>query len=115
MIFMVVGYALEDGYLLPDGKETIPFLFAPIGYTIGLVIAIKWEGVGGLINVLSVIGWHIAMGIANGDPQVGSAIDIAAIPGLLFLLLWLAFRKLSREKRAESSQQSPIPVGEDKP
>ena len=96
MIFMVAGYAIQDGYLIPADSDAVAFLFAPIGYTVGLIIALKWEGVGGSVIIASALGWHISMGIFQGDPQLGSAIDLFAVPGVIFLLLWFAFRDLSR-------------------
>ena len=55
-IVMVPAYRMEGGSLLPEGNDAIPFLFSPIGYTLGLIVALKWEGLGGLINVACVIG-----------------------------------------------------------
>ena len=101
MIFMVVGYAIQDGYLIPEGSDAVVFLFAPIGYTVGLIIALKWEGIGGSVIIASVLGWHISMGIFQGNLQLGSAIDLFAIPGVFFLFLWFAFRKLSRLGREQ--------------
>ena len=101
MVFMVAGYAYQKGSLLPEGKDIIYFLFAPIGYTLGLIIALKWEGIGGSIIICSVIGWHTAFGIVQGKPQIGSAIDLFMLPGVLFLALWYADRRLRREREAQ--------------
>ena len=106
-VFMVAGYAIQRGYLLPEGKDAITYLFSPIGYTLGLLIALKWEGVGGLVNLASVIGWHVSLSIVQGSSIASFAIYLLALPGLVFIGLWFAARKERREREARDA--SPMP------
>jgi hypothetical protein len=96
---------MEDGSLLPEGNDTIPFLFSPIGYTLGLIVALKWEGLGGLINVACVIGWQIALHAVKSDSGTGIVFYLTAIPGLVFIALWYAERRLRRQR--DTQNESP--------
>ena len=101
-VLMVPAYRMEDGSLLPEGNEAIPFLFSPIGYTLGLIVALKWEGLGGLINVACVIGWQIALYVVKSDSGTGFVFYLTAIPGLVFIALWYAERRLRRERETQN-------------
>ena len=70
-------------------KDKITFAFFPLGTIVGLVLAWKWEGVGGLITVLAMIGLLIIR------PDLLSSfyfIAIGMIPGLLFIGYWYLSR-----------------------
>ena len=101
-VLMVPAYRMEDGSMLPEGNDAIPFLFSPIGYTLGLIVALKWEGLGGLINVACVIGWQIALNVVKSDSGVGFVFYLTAIPGLVFIALWYAERRLKRERETQN-------------
>jgi len=75
----------ESGEGFRDSKEIITFLLFPIGSTIGLAIAWKWEGLGGLITIISMIGLFCLR------PELLNSfyIVIPIIPGLLFIAYWL--------------------------
>ena len=109
-VLMLPAYRIQDGSLLPEGNDAIPFLFSPIGYTIGLIVALKWEGLGGLINVACVIGWQIALSVVKSDSGSGFVFYLTAIPGLVFIALWYADRRLRREHEAHN--ESPRPVNQ---
>jgi hypothetical protein len=96
-VLMMSAYRLEDGSLLPEGNKAIPFLFSPIGYTLGLIIALKWEGLGGLINVACVLGWQIALHVVKSESGTGIVFYLTAIPGLVFIVLWYAERRSGRD------------------
>jgi hypothetical protein len=98
---MLPAYRMKDGSLLPEGNGAIPFLFSPIGYTLGLLVALKWEGLGGMINVVCVIGWQIALNVVRIDSGTGFVFYLTAIPGLIFIALWYAERRLKREREAQ--------------
>jgi hypothetical protein len=106
-VLMLPAYRIEDGSFLPEGNDAIPFLFSPIGYTLGLIVAFKWEGLGGLINVACVIGWQIALHVVESDSGTGFVFYLTAIPGLVFIALWYAERKLRRERAARNESLSP--------
>jgi hypothetical protein len=106
-VLMLPAYRMEDGSLLPEGNNAIPFLFSPIGYTLGLIVALKWEGLGGLINVACVIGWQIALHAVKSDSGTGFVFYLTAIPGLVFIALWYAEQKLKREREVQNESLRP--------
>jgi hypothetical protein len=74
-------------------KDVFQFVFFPIGLTIGLILAWKWEGLGGIIAIGSIIGFHLQMLIKNGNPDFNLFIELLAAPGILFILYWILSRK----------------------
>jgi len=91
-VLMVPAYRIEDGSLLPEGNDA----------TLGLIVALKWEGLGGLINVACVIGWQIALNVVKSDSGTGIVFYLTAIPGLIFIALWYAERRLRRERETQN-------------
>ncbi len=69
-------------------SEMISFAFFPVSVIIGLGLALKWEGMGGLITILGIIGFHTI----RPDLFPDIMIDGLAIPGLLYLIYWLLSR-----------------------
>ena len=73
--------------------ELIIFSFFPIGVTIGMIIAWKWEGFGGILTTCCLIGFHVTALIVYGKPDFVLQIELLAAPGILFVLYWLLSRK----------------------
>ena len=69
--------------------EMLSFICFPVSIMIGLAIAWKWEGLGGLITVIGIICFHII----RPDLIFNPMIDGLAFPGFLFLLYWILNRK----------------------
>jgi len=83
----------------PIGKfnsvsEMISFAFFPVSIIIGLGIAWKWEGLGGFITIVGIIGFHLI----RPDLIFNLMIDGLAIPGLFYILYWLLSKRLNNEK-----------------
>lgn len=68
--------------------ETVGLFFFPFGVCVGLIIAWKWEGLGGIIAVGSVICFHVIMLITGGSLDINPFIEGLAVPGVLFLISW---------------------------
>ena len=71
-------------------KDKITFLFFPLSTVVGLALAWKWEGLGGLITVLAMIGLLIVR------PDLLSSLYLIAlvmVPGFLFITYWYLSRK----------------------
>lgn len=89
VLYMVVGNFL-GGDIESNGfqstKEVLMFICFPITTCIGLFMAFRWEGLGGLIATLSLLG----LGILDSDVFFGSSpfFIIFSIPGVLFVLYW---------------------------
>ena len=95
MIFMVGAHIVESisGESGDTGfdstKELISFYMFPILSTVGLAIAWKWEGLGGLITILAMIVFHII----RPDLLFNPMIDGLMFPSILFLIYWFISRK----------------------
>ena len=93
VLYMVAGN-LIGGDIESSGfqstKEVLMFICFPITTCIGLFMAFRWEGLGGLIATLSLVG----LGILDSDVFLGSSpfFTIFSVPGLLFLMYWVVER-----------------------
>ena len=74
-------------------KDVLQFVFFPIGLTIGLIIAWEREGLGGIIAIAGIIGFHLQMLVTGGNPDFGLFFELLAAPGILFILYWILSRK----------------------
>lgn len=74
---------------LRNAREVITFLLFPIGTVVGLGIALRWEGLGGLIATISVIGLFILRPDLISAPWLILGI---APPGILYILYWFLSR-----------------------
>ena len=74
-------------------KDMLQFVFFPIGLTIGLILAWKWEGLGGIIAISSIIGFHLQMLVKHGNLDFSLIIELLAAPGIMFILYWILSRK----------------------
>lgn len=66
-------------------NNSISFIFFPISSIIGLAIALKWEGLGGLITTVGIIGFFILRFDLISDPFFICGITP---PGILYLVYW---------------------------
>ena len=78
-------------------RDLVLIAFIPVGTFFGMALAWRWEGLGGAISTLSVLGFYVAMFILDGDlPQEGILILLPLIiPGVLFLISWALHRQES--------------------
>ena len=87
--FMVIAHIVGEEFgTFNSSSEVIQFLFFPSGVYIGMIIAWKWEGLGGLITTISIITFHI-LGYSY---SLDFWIDGLSTPGLLFLFCFLISR-----------------------
>jgi hypothetical protein len=70
-------------------RELAGLLLFPIGVTLGLVLAWRWEFVGGLISIGSLLLFYLAMFMSDGRFPRGPFFALVAAPGLLFLVVWV--------------------------
>jgi hypothetical protein len=75
----------ESGEGIRNAKELISFLMFPISPVIGLSIAWKWEGLGGIITTAGMVGLFII----RPDLLSSLYMGIPIIPGLLYITYWL--------------------------
>jgi hypothetical protein len=101
LLIMVVPQLLN-----PQQSKTLTFgeivglFFFPLGVCVGLIIAWKWEGQGGVIAVGSVICFHVTMLITGGSLDINPFIEGLAVPGVLFLICWFLSRRRLETREA---------------
>jgi hypothetical protein len=86
LIFMVGAHVIDPESAneeMISFKDGITFFFFPACTIIGLTVAFKKEGLGGLISTIGFVG----MNIIRPDLLMTS-ITFLAIPGLLYILYW---------------------------
>ena len=76
-------------------SEMISFAFFPVSLIIGLGIAWKWEGLGGLITIAGIIGFHVM----RPDLIFNVMIDGLAAPGLFYIIYWFLTRSWKNEMK----------------
>jgi len=79
-------------------RDLVLAAFIPVGVLFGMALAFRWEGLGGGITTLSVIGFYLAMFILDGElPRFGvfTMLVPLIIPGILFLISWNLHRRRS--------------------
>jgi hypothetical protein len=67
-------------------NQWLGFLFFPVGLIAGFIIGWKKEMLGGIISILSLLGFYFIYGLlVSGRIPQGFAFIIFALPGFLFL------------------------------
>lgn len=88
VLFFMVAHlfgAEESGEGFRNTTEVLTFIFFPISSVLGLFIALKWEGLGGLI----IIGGIIGLFIMRFDLISNLYFTAGLIPpGILFIFYW---------------------------
>lgn len=69
-------------------RDLVLFVFFPIGTCAGMILAWRWEGLGGTITIGSLLAFYAALRIMDGRFPGGPFFALVAAPGLLFLLSW---------------------------
>ena len=79
----------ESGNGFQNTKEVISFIFFPISTIVGLSLAFKWEGFGGLITLIGMLGLFILR------PHLLKSLYMAipVIPGALYTTYWFLTKK----------------------
>ena len=96
LLFMIIGNLIpllngpEEtfGGGFKSTREFVSFLFFPVSILIGLSLAWKWDGLGGIIT----IGGMIAFFILRPDLISNLFMISLPAPGLLFLIYWILSR-----------------------
>jgi len=89
-IGLVIMLALGEGLnpLQLTLREWVLFLFL-LGILLGMIVAWRWEGLGGGITVGSLAAFYLAHRLFSPGFPRGPWFLIIATPGFLFLLCWL--------------------------
>jgi len=93
LLALLVAFAVGEGLPNPLGQPIVVNLLsvAMLTMMVGLIIAWKWEGVGGLL-ILGGFGFFAAV---NHGIRLNVVFGPMVVTGLLFLLCWWRTRKAS--------------------
>ena len=80
--------------------EWIGLLFFPIGVTVGMLLAWRWETLGGAVTVLSLLAFYGVMYSDRGYFPEGIWFMLFALPALVFLYCGLRSSKTLPTLRA---------------
>ena len=70
-------------------QEWLLSLFFPLGVCLGLILAWRWERLGGAITVLSFLAFYATHFVIRQQWPGGPFFVLLAAPGLLFLIPWI--------------------------
>jgi len=67
-------------------REALHTLFMPVGVVVGLLLAWRWERLGGVVATVGRVGWYIFETVVSGRLLTAWYFALIALTGLLFLL-----------------------------
>lgn len=82
----------EEGSAIPTNQDLLTFVFFPFGTMLGLALAFKWEGLGGLITLLS----QGVLFLIRPDLLEVVLIAMASGPAILYLMYWIYSRRYEK-------------------
>jgi hypothetical protein len=95
---IVLSFVFGEGLNVSKltARELALVVFFPFGVGLGMVVAWRWEGLGGGITVASLAAFYIVHYLFSSIFPGGFAFIALASPGFLFLLCWLWARLTTR-------------------
>lgn len=88
VLLIVVGELVYPHAPPPTFRDLIGMFFFPFGVCVGMILAWRWEGLGGGITVGSLLAFYTTLRIMRGRFPGGPWFALIAAPGALFLLSW---------------------------
>ena len=76
-----------------NSAEAIVFAFWPVGWSLGLLIAFRWEWLGADVSLAGLL----VLFISRPDLLVEPPFLLMAVPGVLYLAAWLLSGKTAQE------------------
>jgi hypothetical protein len=91
VLLMLIGSGLAEGFNPAQFRlrDWIGLFFFPFGVCLGMIVAWRREGLGGVVTVGSLLAFYAALWVIDGRPPRGPWFALVAAPGILFLLCWL--------------------------
>ena len=93
LLFMVFAHVFGESHSgegFRDWKEIAAFICFPISSIIGLGMALKWEGIGGIVTIIGMI----TLIILRPDILVAFLVLTPIVPGFLYAFYWAYTREL---------------------
>jgi hypothetical protein len=92
VLFILIGEAFHPTAPLPTSQEWLGLFFFPLGVCLGIIVAWRWEGLGGGITLGSLLAFYAWLRVVRGRLPGGPYFTLIAAPGILFLVSWLLSR-----------------------
>ena len=70
-------------------RDIVGMILFPFLTCVGMILAWRWEGLGGGITIGSVLAFYAWLGVMDGRLPRGPYFALVTGPGFLFLLLWV--------------------------
>jgi hypothetical protein len=89
MLLMVAGEVFSPHAPAPESlRDVVGLLLFPFGVCVGIILAWRWEGLGGGIAGGSLLAFYAAMRVMDGRFPRGPFFALVGAPGFLFLVCW---------------------------
>lgn len=98
-LLLLFFFGEEMNLAVLTSSEIWGLVFFPLGITVGMLLAWRWEVLGGSVTVLSLLAFYKVVYAANGRFPDGIWFFLFALPGFLFL-----FCGLSKPKPVQTIQ-----------
>ena len=72
----------------PNLQESVGLLFFPGGVLLGMAVAWKYELIGSLVAVASLVAFYVMQLLVAGRLPSGPYYFLFSLPGFLFLIAW---------------------------
>ena len=96
---IIVGEIVSPHSLPPSSfRDIIGLVLFPFGVCLGMLLAWRWEGLGGIISVACFFGFYSALWLFDRRLPRGPYFALVAAPGLLFLVSYLLDRAIEPSK-----------------
>lgn len=86
VVLFAAMYAVSPDAPPPTPSDWVGLALFPVGVCVGLVLAWRWEGLGGAITIGSYVAFYLWMYLSGGGFPSGPYFSLAAVPGALFLM-----------------------------
>ena len=86
---IVIGEAIRPTATVPVTlRDLIGLSLFPFATCLGMLLAWRWEGLGGAITLGSLVAFYVFMFVMDGRFPGGPFFALVAAPGALFLASW---------------------------
>ena len=92
LLFFFVADCIEKGRIAIE-NERVPMTVFLLLTFIGLIIAWKWEGIGGATALVGLIGFNILAPVSVTRAGIFVITGLYGLPALLFLFCWRQTKK----------------------
>ena len=96
-LFFFVADCVEKGRILIESDRLLMIVFMFLTF-VGLIVAWKWEGIGGTMALIGLIAFNILSPASVTRAALYFMTGLYGLPALLFVLCWWQTRKQHNPK-----------------